>query len=392
MSHYRKALWCSSCLIAVLLSAGTASGALAAPNGNPPLSAQGMFFSGGHYVDNGNGGQIMKGQMYVSFRIPTAKNHKTPIIMIHGGGQTGTNFEMTPDGREGWAGFFLDQGYAVYIVDQPTRARSAYHPATDGPLTGSTVFTVEHQFTAPETFADTWPQAHLHTQWPGTGLQGDPAFDQFYASQVEGAGTGEQNELNIRDAVSALLDKIGPAIVLTHSQSGPYGWVIADDRPTKVKAILALEPGGPPFENAIPPWSNGAPNQRPWGVTFSHMTYSPPISNPSQLNVVTKPPEGPDLVACKRQADPARQLTHLLGIPILIFTGEASYHAGYDYCTAEYLQQAGASAEYVRTRGRRYPRPKPHEYVGEEQPGYSGLRGEVAQRKGVLDINRAGGN
>src|SRR5262249_39391575 len=154
----------------------------------------------------------------------------------------------------------------------------------------------------------------------------------------------QEVELRIRAAVSALLDQIGPSIVLTHSQSGPFGWVIADDRPTKVKAILALEPGGPPFENAAPPWSNGAPNQRPWGVTFSHMTYSPPISDPSQLNVVTKPPEGPDLVSCKRQADPARQLSHLLGIPILIFTGEASYHAGYDYCTAEYLQQAGASA------------------------------------------------
>src|SRR5262249_37712517 len=70
-------------------------------------------------------------------------------------------------------------------------------------------------------------------------------------------------------------------------------------------------------------------------------------SNPSQLNIVTKPPEGPDLVPCKRQADPARQLTNLKGIPILIFTGEASYHAGYDYCTSEYLQQAGASDEYV---------------------------------------------
>jgi hypothetical protein len=28
------------------------------------------------------------------------------------------------------------------------------------------------------------PQAHMHTQWPGTGRAGDPIVDQFHASQV----------------------------------------------------------------------------------------------------------------------------------------------------------------------------------------------------------------
>ena len=39
-----------------------------------------------------------------------------------------------------------------------------------------------------------------------------------------------------KDAGAALLDKIGPAVVLTHSQSGAYGWLIADARPRHVKA------------------------------------------------------------------------------------------------------------------------------------------------------------
>ena len=68
----------------------------------------------------------MSGQIYAEFQIPAHQMHPYPIVMIHGGAQTGTNFTGTPDGREGWAQFFLRQGYAVYVVDQAGRGRSAY--------------------------------------------------------------------------------------------------------------------------------------------------------------------------------------------------------------------------------------------------------------------------
>jgi hypothetical protein len=42
----------------------------------------------------------------------------------------------------------------------------------------------------------------------------------------------ETQRLN-KDAGAALLDRIGPAIVLTHSQSGLFGWLIGDARPPK---------------------------------------------------------------------------------------------------------------------------------------------------------------
>ncbi len=312
---------------------------------NPPLvlKEHGYFFAGGHYVP-ADGDQIMTGQIYVEYFVPAGKTQKYPVVMIYGGGQTGTNFLETPDGREGWAHNFVRAGYTVYVIDQAARGRSAYHPDVNGPTGRSTAMKFEHQFTAPETFSDTWPQAHFHTQWPGTGLAGDPVFDQFYASQVEFAGNGEALT---RDAVAALLDKIGPAIILTHSQSGSYGWVIADARPNLVKAVVALEPSGPPFENAPPPWSNGSP-ARAWGVTSEPMAYDPPITDPSQLQIETVPSNDPDLVSCKRQQEPAHKLAHLLDIPVLVFSSEASYHAGYDYCTANYLEQAGVDADYIR--------------------------------------------
>ena len=162
----------------------------------------------------------------------------------------------TPDGRKGWGDYFLQRGYAVYIVDQPARARSGYFTDTYGPTRRPSTGAMSSRFTAPER-ANAYPQAKLHTQWPGTGVPGDPIFDQFFASQLEDiADTGVIERLN-RAAGIALLDKIGPAILLTHSQSGPFGWQLADARPKLVKGILAVEPNGPPFYEMS---AVGAPN------------------------------------------------------------------------------------------------------------------------------------
>src|SRR5580692_3647802 len=92
----------------------------AQPGSPEPLSIarQGYLFAGGTYLPSGET-QAMSGQLYAEFQIPAKQTHPWPIVMIHGGSQTGTNFTGTPDGREGWAQFFLREGYAVYVVDQP---------------------------------------------------------------------------------------------------------------------------------------------------------------------------------------------------------------------------------------------------------------------------------
>ena len=87
------------------------------------------------------------------------------------------------------------------------------------------------------------------------------------------------------DGILALLEKIGPAILLTHSQSGAIGWPVADAQPGLVKAIIAVEPSGPPFYNVdnvpAPEWfRDAADQQRPWGITAGPLTYSPPAASP----------------------------------------------------------------------------------------------------------------
>lgn len=340
----------------VILSALAIAGAQVraqddASESNPLVIAkQGYFFAGGSYY-NAADGQFMSGQMYVEFEIPQNVKHRYPIVLIHGGGLTGTYMMGTPDGREGWNSFFLRQGYAVYVVDQTGRGKSAYHADAYGPLSRGNALGIQQRFTAFELY-NMWPRAHLHTQWPGPGLIGDPIFDQFYASEVEGIATSKVQQSTIQAAAAALLDRIGPAIILTHSQSGPYGWLIADARPSLVKGLLQVEPSGPPLTSVVfhgpPDWFTDGPVQAAWGITAIHMTYSPAITDPSQLTLVKQAvADNPEVVRCWRQAEPARQLPNLKHTPILIVTSDAGYHSAYDHCTAEYLTQAGVKNSHV---------------------------------------------
>src|SRR5262249_45121897 len=194
-----------------------------------------------------------------------------------------------------------------------------------------------------------WPQAKKHTQWPGDGpnkgKKDDPIFDAFYATQVETVLDVEETERRNQDAGAALLDKIGPAIVLTHSQSGTFGWLIADARPKLTKAVIAIEPSGPPFEATI----IGTGRTRPWGPVDIPIAYDPPVKDPSEITVEQEAEaDGPDLFRCWMQKGTPRQLVNLKSIPVMVMAAEASYHQVYDHCTAKYLNQAGVKAEMVR--------------------------------------------
>ena len=309
------------------------------------VAKRGFFYVGGHYVGE-PGKHIMAGQIYVEVLAPKAERRPYPLVLIHGAAQTATNWMGTPDGREGWADFFVEQGYVVYMIDQPMRGRSAYHPA-DGATRMFTAENEQFQFTAIESDG-TWPGRDKHTQWPGDstnkGKQGDPIFDGFYATQVETVVSNEETQQRNRDAGAALLDKIGPAILLTHSQSGSFGWLIADARPNLVKGIVAVEPSGPPFENTI----IGTGKARAWGPTDIALTYDPPVKDPSEISVMRdEKPDGPNMFLCWMQTAPARQLINLKSIATVVISAEASYHQLYDNCTVKYLNQAGMKVEWM---------------------------------------------
>ena len=74
----------------------------------------------------GTPNQITIGQMYVQFQIPARKKQVPPVIMVHGSTHTGAALESTPDGREGWAPYFVREGVSTYVVDQAGRGRSGF--------------------------------------------------------------------------------------------------------------------------------------------------------------------------------------------------------------------------------------------------------------------------
>ncbi|KAJ6476184.1 Alpha/Beta hydrolase protein [Mycena sanguinolenta] len=326
----------------LLVSIPLLSCALGQPQTQPlgTLHRRTYLYVGQTYLPHGNT-SIAADQMYVERLTPAKVTQPLPILFIHGLGMTGTNLLNTPDGRPGWADYFLSKGYEVYIVDQPSRGRSPWQPTVDGALAPSDTSTVEALFTAVERFK-LWPQAVLHTQWPGNGTMGDPIFDRFFASTVVSLISTTEQAVKIKHAGSLLLDEIGPVILMTHSQAGEFGWILADSRPSQVKAIIALEPAGPPFINAIfPPFT---PN-RTYGLTNIPVAYDPPIRNASDIGrVVLKSIPG---VTCFQQTEPARKLINLVNIPVLAVTSEASYHAQYDNCSVAFLRQAGVSVEHI---------------------------------------------
>ena len=337
----------------IAMTTGALIGAASAQDVGPlAIAKQGYFFVGGKYVDTAEYGRVTVGQAYVEYQIPQNRTQPFPMILIAGGGLSGANFTGTPDGRDGWAQYFLSRGFAVYVIDQVGRGRAVHVTPVYGPPRLFGVKYLEEYFIAPERYGH-FPQARLHTQWPGTGKAGDPIFDQMMAQRLTDMGDLAQREELNRDATAALLDKIGPAILLTHSQSGAYSWAIADVRPALVKGIVGIEAGGPPFYEVLypgpPEWFKDGKITKPWGLNYSKVTYAPAAADPSELAIVRQEkPDGPDLVRCWLQKEPARQLPNLKGIPILLMTTEASFHAAYDHCASLYLKQAGVDNEFVR--------------------------------------------
>jgi pimeloyl-ACP methyl ester carboxylesterase len=319
----------------------------------PPMSLarDGFFYVGGK-LTTVDGKQFVTGQMYVEYRIPARKLHSYPIIMVHGGTMSGTNYTGTPDGREGWAQNFVRQGYAVYVVDQVGKGRSSYMEQTYGPTNMADSQNSQSRYISQGKYK-LWPQAHLHTQWPGSGEVEDGIVQQLLSSQIPSIRDFTKQQVLNRDALIALVDKLGPSILLVHSQAGTFGWPVADARPDLVKAILAIEPNGPPAYSVefvgAPDYFKQGRLGLTYGITAVPLTYAPAINDPSELVFVQEEKaDGPDMVKCWRQAAPARQLPNLQKIPVLVLTAEASYHAPYDHCTVRYLEQAGLRPSWVK--------------------------------------------
>ena len=302
------------------------------------LGAKACFYVGGDYAET-DGKRFCTGQMFVEVYEPRVRRHPYPVVMFHGAGQTNMNWLQTPDGRMGWADYFVSQGFCVALAEQPSRGRSAYHPAAEGPRIFHPLQIVRQRFTTDE---GPWPQARLHTQWPKNGGDwDDPAFRQFAAAQVEYLPSNKRSQELVLAAGQELLDLLGPSILLTHSQAGPFGWLLADACPEKVKAIVALEPTAPPFSSDLK-----SPKAKNYGLADVPMHFEPPVQSPEDFKLRLLPAPGPGLVD-GWVLDEERRLPRLT-MPILTVVSEASYHAQFDHLLSYVMDQLGVRHDFVR--------------------------------------------
>lgn len=310
-----------------------------------------VFYVGGRWIETASG-NITADQLYVEKLTPSGgATQAKPLVFFHGGAVSGVQWLNTPDNRKGFASYFLDQGYMVYLLDHTGVGRSSQEDTTDYVLWNSTtVEGVASGFTDPQ--ADpTYPQAVLHTQWPGTGNKGDPYFTAFSKAVIPFTKNWEYGELSMRASGCALLELLGPSYLVSHSSGAQYPIVLSNDCPQYVAGNINLEHSTQPF------WSygtalNSGSSIRPWGLANSPLGYDPPVANYTELN---KTWVGNDTLArrnCYLQAEPARQLPNITSVPYLCLTGEASVHATYDHCVIEYLQQAGGSPDWIKLADR----------------------------------------
>ena len=318
------------------------------------LGSKAFYYAGGEYVEakaafHGDraGEKIMRGAMYMDVWVPKEIRQPYPIVLFHGNGQTGVDWQQTPDGRPGWAYYLLEQGYVLYMVDYPARGRSAYVPGYDGNIGIRTAEQLEEIWTNVAERGN-FPLKNQHTQWPGAGKVGDPVFDTFNKSQVHFAGA---STALARDATVELLDTIGtPVILLTHSQGGGVGWDVAERRPDLVRGIVTVEPGGPQIggvNTATVEPRERRPNS--WGLTNNPFRFDPAIRNSSELDVVLEETsDRPDEVRCWMQVEPARKLVNFQDIRVLAISGSGTYHRVFDACIPKWLNQAGVETDFVR--------------------------------------------
>lgn len=306
-----------------------------------------IFYVGGQRQASALG-NIIVGQLYVEKLTPNCGIiQPKPLVFFHGGGGfTGGTWLNTPDNRRGFASYFLEKGYLVYLVDQSGLGRSSSNDLVTFPLAaGSGPDLVEAGFTAVEDY-NAYPQAALHTQWPGTGSSGDPAFEQFAAAIIPATSNRTAMELNMRVAGCELLSLIGPSYLIQHSYGGHWGILLSNDCPKSVAGSINLESSTIPF--FFYGYGLGGTVQRPWGLTETEIDYVPAISNASQLVQESVGVETLEHRNCYMQKEPARKLPKIASVPYVMITTEASVHATYDHCIVNYMKQIGGNPDWIK--------------------------------------------
>ncbi|MBI2186789.1 MAG: alpha/beta fold hydrolase [Acidobacteria bacterium] len=229
--------------IAVLLAFATVTVAAQSVT----IREQGARPFGGTVVGDPAKGSLHCDHGYLEWQIPETPR-RVPLVMVHA--SSTKTWDTTFDGREGFRHIFLRRGFPVYLTDLPRTGRA-------GQGCGPTSYTPE--LNHDQVWFTNWrlglwlpgdptPDFYPGVQFPQT----ERALNEFFRIQYPEFNAPE-NERVETDALAALLNEIGPSVLLTHSSTGIRGWITAT-KTTNVAAIVSYEPGDAVFpESEMPP-------------------------------------------------------------------------------------------------------------------------------------------
>jgi pimeloyl-ACP methyl ester carboxylesterase len=291
--------------------------------GNLELRDVGAKFVGYTTKSVDNGSVDVLNPLFVQYLLPERRRHDHPIVFIHGGGGQGTDWLETPDGRDGWVDYFVAAGWDVYVIDRPGHGRAQSNSACgNGQVrVGNSAIISRLSTSSPSV-------------WPGG--EPTPTNDAVVGWTASSATAPYCGDALAAQTISALLDEIGPAVLLAHSAGGGSTFRVPDLNPAKVVGIIGFEAAG---SNPTAPGFNNSP------ALITTWKTEPALA--ASFAAV-------DRNGCAMQGDRPSRLVNYANLPVVLVATEmgTSSKAAIE-CAASVWQQAGAkaSAVYLPDRG-----------------------------------------
>jgi len=272
----------------------------------------------GYTTEPGDKGSLnVSNAMFVQYMLPANRRHPYPLVMIHGGGGQGTDWLQTPDGRDGWADYFVADGWDVYVVDRPGHGRSQSNPSCrDGKVGVANSALISRLATSDSSV------------WPGG--EPTPTNDTVVAWTASGTTAPYCGDALAAEKISVLLDQIGPAILLAHSAGGGSTFRVPDLNAKNVVGIVAFEGAG---SNPVAPGFGGSPSL---------------IASWKTEPALAKTFAAVDHGGCPMQGESPSKLVNYARVPIILVGSEKGLSSvDAMKCQVSVWQQAGVAASYV---------------------------------------------
>jgi hypothetical protein len=164
--------------------------------------------------------------------------------MVHGCCLSSKTWETTPDGRMGWAEYFVRKDRPVYLADQVSRARSGFDPSVITAVkSGSTppsqlpnVLSASHQIAwTVFRFGPKFGEAFKDGQFP------IEAVDELYKQMIPDLNALLPNPNPTWTNMAALAVRLKGAILMGHSESGFFPQQAALIDPAGIRGNISIE-------------------------------------------------------------------------------------------------------------------------------------------------------